>query len=209
MKSRNTSGFTLIELLVVIAIIGILAAVVLASLNSAREKGKVANIKSNLRNAVTQAALHYSDNGSYSTLCSSTTITSIVSSLTNAGAEARCIAYSEDWGIGVIFNTNQFYTAGPVGILTLDAADAASGGVQTWVNAVSTCATTGRRLPSASAIRALYDIGAVAPASFAASYYWSSTENTLDAAQAYIGYMNASAIGSFVKTNTYRVRCGA
>jgi prepilin-type N-terminal cleavage/methylation domain-containing protein len=55
-------GFTLIELLVVIAIIGILASVVLSSLNSARDRGSDAAIKSSLNNARSQAELYYDSN---------------------------------------------------------------------------------------------------------------------------------------------------
>ena len=62
-KNKNKiRGFTLIELLVVIAIIGILSAVVLASLNTARSKGNDAAIKSDLNAVGTQAALYLPDN---------------------------------------------------------------------------------------------------------------------------------------------------
>ncbi len=45
---KNQNGFTLIELLTVIAIIGILSAVVLASLSASRNRGANASVKSNL-----------------------------------------------------------------------------------------------------------------------------------------------------------------
>lgn len=55
-------GFTLIELLIVIAIIGILASVVLGSLNTARTKAEDALIKSNLTNIRGQASIWYDEN---------------------------------------------------------------------------------------------------------------------------------------------------
>lgn len=67
MKMNLKKGFTLIELLVVIAIIGILASVVLASLNTARAKGADAAIKANLANMRPQAEMYYDPLGNYGT----------------------------------------------------------------------------------------------------------------------------------------------
>lgn len=59
----KNKGFTLIELLVVIAIIGILASVVLASLNSARSKARDARRKSDLKEIHTAMELYLDDHG--------------------------------------------------------------------------------------------------------------------------------------------------
>lgn len=60
-------GFTLIELLVVIAIIGLLASVVMASLNSAREKARDAQRVSQMKQVQAALEIYYSSNGSYPT----------------------------------------------------------------------------------------------------------------------------------------------
>lgn len=77
--NRKNLGFTLIELLVVVAIIGILASVVLASLNTARAKGSDAAIKANLDNMRAQAAIYYDTNSKYNTVAG-TAVTCQVSS---------------------------------------------------------------------------------------------------------------------------------
>lgn len=57
------AGFTLIELLVVIAIIGILASVILASLNSARAKARDARRAEDMEQITTALAMFYNDHG--------------------------------------------------------------------------------------------------------------------------------------------------
>ena len=80
MMKKLQRGFTLIELLVVIAIIGILAAVVLGSLNDARSGGQDASIKQSVANIRSQAELWYNSNGySYANLCSQTSIDNLLS----------------------------------------------------------------------------------------------------------------------------------
>jgi len=122
-KVSNQKGFTLIELLVVIAIIGLLAAVVLASLNSARAKGADAAIKADLRNVQSQAAIVYDDAApnSYTLVCTNATVIaalthaqnaagagSINYALTSAGTSAMgvCHSTSANFAIDVPLKSN-------------------------------------------------------------------------------------------------------
>lgn len=62
---KNSKGFTLIELLVVIAIIAVLSAIVLASLNSSRQKARDTQRISDIRQLRNALALYDSNNGQF------------------------------------------------------------------------------------------------------------------------------------------------
>jgi len=120
-KTLHQKGFTLIELLVVIAIIGILASVVLASLNSARDKGADAATKSNLNNARAQAELFYDNNNrTYTNVCTVAggIAPMLAGALSSAGTgNAVCSSSATAWAMKarMMSNTTHFYCVDSVG----------------------------------------------------------------------------------------------
>jgi prepilin-type N-terminal cleavage/methylation domain-containing protein len=65
LSNNMKKGFTLIELLVVIAIISPLSSVILASLNTARAKGRDAKRLADFKQLQSALELYYDDNNSY------------------------------------------------------------------------------------------------------------------------------------------------
>jgi len=76
MKNIYKRGFTLIELLVVIAIIGILASIVLASLDSARKKGRDARRIADIKQLQLALELYYDQYNQFPTSLSVSQFTS-------------------------------------------------------------------------------------------------------------------------------------
>ena len=76
---NRSRGFTLIELLVVIAIIGILSSIVLASLNSARQKARDASRLSDVREMVKLMNLETSEAAVTLTGCAADAVTTLCS----------------------------------------------------------------------------------------------------------------------------------
>ncbi len=86
LMGMKNKGFTLIELLVVIAIIGILSSIVLASLNIARKKGKMAKARVELHDLRTAMYNLANDTGRISNGCTLGVIDSPETTLDSAWA---------------------------------------------------------------------------------------------------------------------------
>jgi prepilin-type N-terminal cleavage/methylation domain-containing protein len=108
-------GFTLIELLVVIAIIGILAAVILASLSDARDEGIKAKLQTEMDSIAKRAAIEESQTFTYDTVCGSNgfsqspVIIDLVSSINSlASSSMACNSDTDEYAISVPIGTEHF-----------------------------------------------------------------------------------------------------
>ncbi len=114
-------GFTLIELLVVIAIIALLSAIVISSLDTARDKGSTSAIEATMKQIAIQAALYRSTNptygGSVSTCSDGVFSDPVILSaqteiLTNAAVGAALSCFTDSAGAKYTISVSALKTGG-------------------------------------------------------------------------------------------------
>ena len=132
---KEQKGFTLIELLVVIAIIGILASIVLASLNTARDRARDTSARASMSQIRAQEEIFYDTQNppTYVGGCASAAVqtlrTAAVAQVTAATADNDCNETAIAWATDILLNSGQVYCSDSSGF----------SGVSTELGALTNC----------------------------------------------------------------------
>lgn len=110
--AQKNNGFTIIELLTVIAIIGVLAAIVLSSLNDARHSGITAKIQTEMDAISKRATIDNNASFTYDTVCgsngfaTSSTIVGLIASIESlASSTVMCNSSPSAYAASVAIDT--------------------------------------------------------------------------------------------------------